>query len=76
MSAACNGYLAEINAGATLHQLRHRFATQALRCSGGDLRLVQELLGHSTVATTAIYTAWAKDKAASVIDALGALVPM
>ena len=44
-------------AGVTGHQLRHRFATQALRGSGGNLRIVQELLGHSSVATTQIYTA-------------------
>lgn len=70
VSAACNAYLADIGAGASLHQCRHRFASQALRASGGDLRLVQELLGHSSPATTAIYTAWAQDKAAGVIAAL------
>lgn len=73
VSATCNAYLAEINAGATLHQLRHRFGTQALRLSGGDLRLTQELLGHASPATTAIYTQWATDRASSVIDALSAL---
>jgi site-specific recombinase XerC len=31
---------------------------------------VQELLGHSSPATTAIYTQWAQDKAASVVEAL------
>lgn len=44
-------------AGMTAHQLRHRFATQALRGSGGNLRVVQELLGHSSIATTQVYTA-------------------
>lgn len=42
---------------ATGHQLRHRYATDSLRRSGGNLRVVQELLGHSSVATTQVYTA-------------------
>ena len=40
----------------TTHQLRHRFASAVYQTSGHDLRLVQELLGHASVATTQIYT--------------------
>lgn len=70
VSATCNAYLTDVGAGASLHCLRHRFASQALRHSAGDLRLVQELLGHSSPATTAIYTAWATDRAQGVVEAL------
>ncbi len=50
------------------HVLRHSFASHVLQ-SSGDLRAVQELLGHASIASTQVYTALDFQRLAQVYDA-------
>ena len=70
VTVAVAKHLRSVGVDATCHQLRHRFGSQFYRASR-DLRLTQAVMGHSTSATTEIYTAF-DDRGLDVVDSWAA----
>jgi site-specific recombinase XerD len=66
VSEYIGNYLHGLGINATAHMARHLFATTVYRLTN-NLRLVQELLGHSSPSTTAGYTAYSATEASAVV---------
>jgi len=69
ISKACNRHLHDCGIAATLHQLRHRFASRAYHHKR-DLRVVQELLGHADPASTVVYVDYDNPAAAAAVESI------
>ena len=50
------------------HAFRHYFAIKMLKATGNDISLVSSYLGHSNIATTAIYTMRTKDEQVNLLN--------
>lgn len=71
VSKLAGQHLRDCGIRASLHQLRHRFGSAAYAVDQ-DLRVVQELMGHATLATTALYTKISSASAVATVQALPA----
>lgn len=71
VSHRLNHFFDYLNIDATAHQLRHWFGTKVY-AESQDLRVTQELLGHSSPTTTTVYVAYSVASARRAVESLGA----
>ena len=69
VSSIANRHLHDLGISDTLHSLRHYAATELYRQTK-DIRMVGDILGHASPATTAIYTLWASEDAPAAMKGL------
>lgn len=71
VSRTINLYLRDIGLDATAHQFRHWFGSRTYKgCK--DIRVVQELMGHSSPSVTAVYAAFSEEESMRVVKGLTA----
>lgn len=70
VSRIANNHLRSLGIDRTFHKLRHRFGTQVLRSSGGNLRTAQDALRHASVRSTQDYTRIEMSEVAAAVEAL------
>jgi integrase len=69
LSAVISKFFGQLGIKGSIHRVRHNFGTDLVE-GGNDLRVVQELMRHSSLATTAGYTAVSADRLSAAINRL------
>lgn len=72
LSAAVSKFFSDLGIEGSIHRMRHNFGTDLLR-AGNNIRIVQKLMRHSNLQTTAVYTAVDEDELRDAIFTLPTL---
>jgi site-specific recombinase XerD len=70
VSQLTNRYLHSVGIDRTLHKTRHRFGTELLKASGGNLRVTQEGMRHASIKSTELYTYVNPTEVAQAVEGL------
>jgi len=70
LSVVMSEFFRDLGMPWTAHNLRHFYGTYLYQLSGGDIRFVQEQLGHSSPTVTSVYAQYANENAMRAVTAL------